>query len=130
MNDMKRRDEMIAFAVDNMISELIYEAKIDIQKYAKCVLNLSRIGNIKGAERYRQKLSEARNRLRILRGAVARAGNGRFRKYTPQEFGIGDVCEECGHLLLRVYEGDSNSPFIDPHGFRYRCFTCEPEGKE
>lgn len=53
---------------------------------------------------------------------------GKFRKSRPQDFGIGGVCE-CGHLLVRVYEGKTGEPFPDPSKFRYRCFNCEPKGE-
>jgi hypothetical protein len=43
-----------------------------------------------------------------------------------QDIGIGGVCEVCNHLLLRHYNGDENERPLDPRGFRYRCFTCEP----
>ena len=61
---------MSSFAVDNMISELVYEAEINVRKYARCVLNLSRIGNIHGANYYKEKLNKSRNILRTLRGQV------------------------------------------------------------
>jgi hypothetical protein len=55
---------------------------------------------------------------------VNRSGNGRFRKAQPSDIGIGGTCPVCRHFLIRVYEGDPNN--IDPRGFRFRCFTCEP----
>lgn len=57
---------------------------------------------------------------------ISRAGNGRFRKSTMADFGIGGACPVCRHFLIRHYEGDSREPFIDPRKFRYRCFSCEP----
>ena len=58
---------------------------------------------------------------------IPRGGNGRFRKTTMEDFGIGGACPSCRHLLLRHYDGDENDPFPDPRLFRYRCFTCEPK---
>lgn len=58
---------------------------------------------------------------------VPRTAGGRFRRFTPEEFGIGGVCKACHHLLLRFYDGDPNDPFPDPAKFRWRCYTCEPE---
>lgn len=40
--------------------------------------------------------------------------NGRFRKITPADFGIGGVCE-CGHFLLQHYDGDEGNRPLDPH---------------
>lgn len=42
------------------------------------------------------------------------------------DLGIGGVCENCNHLLLRHYDGDPREAFPDPRKFRNRCFTCEP----
>ena len=57
-----------------------------------------------------------------------RSGNGRFRKATGADFGIG-VCENegCRSLTMRVYDGPEDDPMPDPRLFRQRCFTCEPE---
>ncbi len=55
-----------------------------------------------------------------------RTAGGQFRKATGEDFGIGGVCQ-CGHFLLRHYNGDPRNPHPDPRAFRYRCFTCEPE---
>lgn len=60
-------ESMSALAVDIMIEEIIYEATINVRKYAQAILNLSRIGNIKGAEYFKTKLACERNTLRILR---------------------------------------------------------------
>lgn len=57
---------------------------------------------------------------------IPRSGNGRFRKTTMADFGIGGICQKCRHLLVHHYDGDENDPMIDPRKFRYRCFTCEP----
>lgn len=57
---------------------------------------------------------------------IPRGGNGRFRKTTMQDFGIGGACPECRHLLIQHYDGDPRTEFPDPRKFRYRCFTCEP----
>jgi len=57
---------------------------------------------------------------------IDRGGNGRFRKTTMQDFGIGGTCPECRHLLIQHYDGDPRTEFPDPRKFRYRCFTCEP----
>lgn len=54
---------------------------------------------------------------------------GRFRKATAEDIGIGGVCPKCNHFLLRHYDGDPDGPFVDPSKFRYRCFNCEPEEK-
>lgn len=59
-----------------------------------------------------------------------RSGNGQFRKPTPQDFGIGGICEVCNHLLLRHYNGDENERPLNPAGFSYRCFTCNPLTEE
>ncbi len=55
-----------------------------------------------------------------------RDGGGRFRKVTPADLGIGGVCPQCRHLLLRHVDGDKRDRPIDPRRIRYRCFTCEP----
>lgn len=68
---------------------------------------------------------KARNKRIIQRGR-----NGRFRKTTMADFGIGGVCETCNHFMVRHYDGDESEPFIDPRLFRYRCFTCEPMTEE
>lgn len=57
---------------------------------------------------------------------IPRNGNGRFRKTAAADFGIGGVCPNCDHLLIRHYDGDERDSFPDPRKFRYRCFTCEP----
>lgn len=57
---------------------------------------------------------------------IPRAGNGRFRRATGQDVGIGGVCPTCQHLLLRHYDGDETERPLDPAKWRYRCFTCEP----
>ena len=57
---------------------------------------------------------------------IPRAGNGRFRRATGQDLGIGGVCPTCQHLLLRHYDGDETERPLDPAKWRYRCFTCEP----
>ena len=57
---------------------------------------------------------------------ISRSHNGRFRKTTMQDFGIGGFCETCGHMMIRHYYGDPREAFPDPRKFRYRCFTCEP----
>ena len=59
---------------------------------------------------------------------IMKRTGGKFSKVTAADVGIGGVCPNCRHLLIRVYEGDLNN--IDPRGFRYRCFTCEPETEE
>jgi hypothetical protein len=71
---------------------------------------------MQGGERMSERYSNKR--------ALHRKG-GRFYKPTAADFGIGGACPTCGHILIRVYEGDPNN--IDPRAFRYRCFTCEPE---
>ncbi len=55
---------------------------------------------------------------------IMRASNGRFRKTTGADFGIG-VCpnEGCNHLTLEVFDRPGGFP-------RQRCFTCEPETDE
>ena len=58
---------------------------------------------------------------------VKRVG-GRFARITAEDVGIGGVCPTCSHLLLRVYDGPKDDPHPDPRQFRYRCYTCEPEG--
>lgn len=55
-----------------------------------------------------------------------RTPSGRFRRAVPADFGIGGVCPNCQHLLLRHYDGDERERPMDPRRFRYRCFTCEP----
>lgn len=55
---------MTKFAADIMNEEIIYEARINIKRYARIIQNLSRIGNTKGANHYREKLSEQRRILR------------------------------------------------------------------
>ena len=55
-----------------------------------------------------------------------RSRNGRFRRTTAADLGIG-VCPVCNHLTRQVYDGDENDPFPDPRKFRHRCFTCEPK---
>ena len=55
-----------------------------------------------------------------------RSAGGQFRKATGEDFGIGGVCPNCNHLLLRHYDGDPRDTTPDPRRFRYRCFTCEP----
>lgn len=51
-----------------------------------------------------------------------RAGNGRFRKFTGEEFGIG-VCPNCQTLTTRPTLPDA--PFIDPRDFNARvCSNC------
>lgn len=57
---------------------------------------------------------------------ISRGGNGRFRKTSMQDFGIGGTCPECRHLLIQHYDGDPRDEFPNPRNFRYRCFTCEP----
>lgn len=54
---------------------------------------------------------------------------GRFRKAQAADLGIGGVCPNCNHLLLRHYDGDETKYPLDPAKWRYRCFTCEPEVK-
>ena len=56
---------------------------------------------------------------------IMRNENGRFRKTTMKDFGVGGVCS-CGHLLVSHYNGDTRDDFIDPRKFIYRCFTCNP----
>ena len=56
-----------------------------------------------------------------------RQSNGRFRKAQLSDVGIGGVCPQCRHFLLRHYDGDPRDTNPDPRRFRYRCFTCEPE---
>ncbi len=55
-----------------------------------------------------------------------RSSGGRFRRAVMQDVGIGGVCPECGHFLLRHYDGDPSDTSPNPMLFRYRCFTCEP----
>lgn len=57
---------------------------------------------------------------------IPRSGDGRFRRFTGQDVGIGGVCPKCDHLLLRHYDGDESQRPLDPAKWRYRCFTCEP----
>ena len=57
---------------------------------------------------------------------IPRSGDGRFRRVTGADAGIGGVCPECDHLLLRHYDGDESQRPLDPAKWRYRCFTCEP----
>ena len=49
---------MTSFAMDNMNNEIIYEARINVERYTRIIQNLSRIGNTKGANHYREKLAE------------------------------------------------------------------------
>ncbi len=66
---------------------------------------------------------KARNKRIIMRG-----GNGRFRRATGADFGIGACPNEgCRSLTRRVYDGPENDPMPDPRLFRQRCFTCEPK---
>lgn len=58
-----------------------------------------------------------------------RAAGGQFRKAQAADVGIGGVCPTCGHLLIRVYDGDLVGAFVDPSKFRNRCFTCEPQAE-
>lgn len=51
---------------------------------------------------------------------------GQFRRARPSDLGIMGVCPNCGHFLMRHYDGDKHDPFPDPRKFRNRCFTCEP----
>lgn len=55
-----------------------------------------------------------------------RAPGGQFRQAVPEDLGIGGVCPNCNHLLLRHYDGDERQRPVDPRRIRYRCFTCEP----
>lgn len=55
-----------------------------------------------------------------------RSNDGRFRRATGKDLGIGGICPICKHLLMRHYDGDPQDTMIDPFKFRYRCFTCEP----
>lgn len=55
-----------------------------------------------------------------------RTHGGRFRRAVPADLGIGGVCPNCNHLLLRHYDGDERQRPVDPRRIRYRCFTCEP----
>lgn len=59
---------------------------------------------------------------------IMRASNGRFRRTTGADLGIG-VCpvEGCTGLTSCVYEGNLNDPMPDPRKFRQRCWQCEPE---
>lgn len=51
-----------------------------------------------------------------------RAANGRFRKFTGEEFGIG-VCPKCQTLTTRPEL--STTDFIDPRDFNARvCANC------
>lgn len=70
----------------------------------------------------------ARAYKRSNKSIQMRSGNGRFRKATGADFGIG-VCpnEGCNRLTLRVYDGDPNDPMPDPRLFRQRCYGCEPK---
>jgi len=70
----------------------------------------------------------ARAYKRSNKSIQMRSGNGRFRRATGADFGIG-VCENegCRSLTVRVYDGDPNDPMPDPRLFRQRCFTCEPK---
>ncbi|MBE2198463.1 MAG: hypothetical protein IAE79_07610 [Anaerolinea sp.] len=61
---------------------------------------------------------------------MVRSGNGRFRKVTAADFGIGGTCPECGHFLLQHYDGDPRQRPIDPRRIRYRCLTCEPKTEQ
>jgi len=61
---------------------------------------------------------------------INRSPNGRFRKTTMLDFGLGGFCDVCGHIKIRHYDGNDSDPFIDPRLFRYRCFTCEPRNTE
>lgn len=63
---------------------------------------------------------KARNKRIIMRRA-----NGRFRKATGTDFGIGGICS-CGHLLILHYNGDKRDRPCDPRKWIYRCFTCQP----
>ena len=56
---------------------------------------------------------------------IMRSGNGRFRRTTMEDFGVGGVCK-CSHLLVSHYNGDIRDDFIDPRKQVYRCFACEP----
>lgn len=62
---------------------------------------------------------------------IKRSGNGRFRRATGADFGIG-ICTTngCGGLTVRVYDGDENDEFPDPRKFRQRCYHCEPKTDE
>lgn len=58
---------------------------------------------------------------------VTRDHEGRFRQARAEDIGVGGVCDTCGHLMLRYYDGDNSIVPRDPSKYRYRCFTCEPE---
>jgi hypothetical protein len=57
---------MKEFMLDNMIQEIIYDAKINVKKYAKIILKLSSVGNINGANYYRNKISEQRRIIKYF----------------------------------------------------------------
>jgi hypothetical protein len=61
---------MTKFEADYRIDSLVEDLEIEVKRYAKIILNLSRIGNQKGANFYRTKLSETRNSLKYLRMAL------------------------------------------------------------
>lgn len=57
---------------------------------------------------------------------IPRSSGGQFRKTTALDFGIGGICQNCNHFLLRHYDGDTRAEFLDPRKWVYRCFTCNP----
>ena len=50
-----------------MVEEWIYEGTLKLKTYARAVLNLSRIGNIVGANHYKKKIAEQRRYLKAIR---------------------------------------------------------------
>lgn len=62
------------------------------------------------ANRLQQKLGrKVKNKMRHYKAPnkriIHRGGNGRFRKTTMQDFGIGGTCPECRHFLIQHYGG-------------------------
>jgi len=54
---------------------------------------------------------------------IQRAGNGKFRKTTMEDMGIGGTCPDCQHLLLWKYFGN-NPQMPDPRETGYECPHC------
>jgi len=57
---------------------------------------------------------------------VLRGVDGRFRRATGADFGVG-VCSNCQGLTVEFYDGDLNDRPCDPRKFRQRCYRCEPK---
>lgn len=54
---------------------------------------------------------------------IQRAGNGKFRKTTLEDVGLGGVCPDCQHFLFQEYFG-KNPEMPDPRELGYECHNC------